>query len=175
VLQRLFGVSLAMTAPDGLSAGELARCRGELQEAIGELRAALERPLQDPRADGGATLAAELERRAGVGVGAGAELVVDWPQDVSVPAEFEAAAQSFLAEALRNAAKHAKPTRIEVRVGGDAETFSLEIRNDGVQSGARGSGMGLRLAAFEALQHGGIVEFGECDDAGWRARMVLPL
>jgi hypothetical protein len=35
--------------------------------------------------------------------------------------------------------------------------------------------MGLRLAAFEALQHGGMVEFGPTEGDGWRVRMVLPL
>ena len=31
--------------------------------------------------------------------------------------------------------------------------------------GARGAGMGLRLAVFEALQHGGVVDFGSTDDS----------
>ena len=36
-------------------------------------------------------------------------------------------------------------------------------------------GMGLRLASYEALQQGGMVEFGEGADGGWRARLVVPL
>ncbi len=175
VLQRLFGVSLAMTSPSGLGAEELKRCRGELQEAVGELRAALERPLERGGSGSGGTLAAELERRAGIGLGTGAELVVDWPEGVLVPPDYEEPAQAFLTEALRNAAKHSVPTRIEVRVGRDEETFSLEVRNDGVVQRPRGAGMGMRLAAFEAIQHGGIVEFGECEGGRWRTRMVLPL
>jgi len=51
----------------------------------------------------------------------------------------------------------------------------LEVRNDGVGSGARGAGMGLRLAAFEALQHGGVVEFGSPGPGQWRVRLVVPL
>jgi nitrate/nitrite-specific signal transduction histidine kinase len=39
----------------------------------------------------------------------------------------------------------------------------------------RGAGMGLRLAAFEALQRGGVVEFGPEGDDGWRVRLVVPL
>jgi hypothetical protein len=35
--------------------------------------------------------------------------------------------------------------------------------------------MGLRLVAFEALQQGGVVEFGAVDDGGWRVRLVFPL
>src|SRR5580693_5274422 len=46
VLQRLFGVSLALTADPGPDiVEERERCRTELQGAIGDLRAALERPL----------------------------------------------------------------------------------------------------------------------------------
>jgi hypothetical protein len=35
--------------------------------------------------------------------------------------------------------------------------------------------MGLRLASFEALQLGGVVEFGRCDGDAWRVRLVVPL
>jgi hypothetical protein len=34
--------------------------------------------------------------------------------------------------------------------------------------------MGLRLAAFEALQNGGIVEFGEREPGTWQVRLVVP-
>jgi signal transduction histidine kinase len=80
-----------------------------------------------------------------------------------------------LLEAMRNVAKHASPTRVEVRVERDADTFSLEVRNDGARSGRSGAGMGLRLAGFEALQHGGVVEFGPSGEHGWRVRLVVPL
>ena len=94
---------------------------------------------------------------------------------MTVPSDLEPLAQSVLAEALRNIAKHAEPTRVSVLVSRDADTFALEICNDGVRSGQRGAGMGLRLAAFEALQHGGMVEFGAIDGSGWRVRLVVPL
>jgi hypothetical protein len=35
--------------------------------------------------------------------------------------------------------------------------------------------MGLRLVAFEALQHGGVVEFGALGEDGWRVRLVVPV
>ena len=177
VIQRLFGVSLALTAPE-LDAEQRERSRTELQEAMGELRAALERPLA-PLAvkptDERASLAAELERLSELGAVAGAQLTVDWPEGVVVPGAHEQAAQSFLIEALRNAKKHARASRIEVAVTNDGETFALQVRNDGVSERERGAGMGLRLAAFEALQLGGVVEFGECEDSSWRARLVLPV
>ena len=35
--------------------------------------------------------------------------------------------------------------------------------------------MGLRLAALEAIQSGGMVEFGPVGRDEWRVRLVLPL
>jgi signal transduction histidine kinase len=174
VIQRLFGVSLALTS-DNLDDAQRERSRAELQEAMGELRAALERPLAIRATDERGSLAAELERLAAVRVIAGAQLKVDWPDGVEVPTAHEQAAQSFLTEALRNVKKHATPSRIHVAVTNDGETFALAVRNDGVAEQERGAGMGLRLAAFEALQLGGMVEFGECEDSSWRARLVLPV
>ena len=36
------------------------------------------------------------------------------------------------------------------------------------------SGMGLRLAALEALQVGGVLEFGEREPGWWRVRLAVP-
>jgi signal transduction histidine kinase len=174
VIQRLFGVSLALTS-DNLDDAQRERSRAELQEAMGELRAALERPLAIKATDERGSLAAELERLGAVRIIAGAQLTVDWPEGVEVPAGHEQAAQSFLTEALRNVKKHASASHIEVAVTNDGETFALQVRNDGVAEQERGAGMGLRLAAFEALQLGGMVEFGEVEDSSWRARLVLPV
>jgi len=120
----------------------------------------------------GTTLAAELER---VAAASGSPIRVQWATGVTVPLDLEPLTQSVLSEALRNVSKHAAATAIDVGVFRDEDTFKLEIRNDGVSHAARGPGIGLRLAAFEALQHGGMVEFGPTADAGWRVRLVVPL
>jgi signal transduction histidine kinase len=174
VMQRLFGVSLALSAEKPLDREERDRCRVEMQDALSELRSALERPLAPVSNDTGTTLAAEVARLVQA-PGREGELQVTWPDEVQVPAQVEPLAQSVLAEALRNIAKHAHPSLVEVAVGVDDDTFSLEVRNDGVSSGARGAGMGLRLAAFEALQHGGVVDFGAPEEGSWRVRLVVPL
>jgi signal transduction histidine kinase len=100
---------------------------------------------------------------------------VTWQSGVAVPADLEPLVQSVLAEAMRNVAKHASASRVDVAVSRDSDTFALEIRNDGARSNARDAGMGLRLAAFEALQQGGVVEFGPTGDGGWRVRLVVAL
>jgi signal transduction histidine kinase len=172
VMQRLFGVSLALSAEKPLDREERERCRVEMQDALSDLRSALERPLAPVSSDTGTTLAAEVARLVQT---PGPKVQVVWPDEVSVPAEVEPLAQSVLAEALRNIAKHASASLVEVVVARDDDTFRLEVRNDGVTTGARGAGMGLRLAAFEALQHGGVVDFGAPDVGSWRVRLVVPL
>ena len=172
VMQRLFGVSLALSAEKALDPEERERCRVEMQEALSDLRSALERPLAPLGSDTGTTLAAEVARLVQA---PGPRVRVSWPDEVVVPEDIESLAQSVLAEALRNIAKHAQPTEVRVAVTADEETFTLEIANDGVSSTVRGVGMGLRLAAFEALQHEGVVDFGAPEPGWWRVRLLVPL
>jgi hypothetical protein len=64
-----------------------------------------------------------------------------------------------------------------VTIGERDEAFVLEVRNDGLppagEARAGGSRMGLRLASYEALQRGGMLEYGREEDR-WRVRLVLP-
>ena len=91
-----------------------------------------------------------------------------------MPEAVEPLAQSVLAEALRNAASTPADS-VRVRVGEIDGTFVLEVRNDGARRRRRGgAGMGLRLAAVEALQRGALVEFGP-DGRGLAVRLVVPL
>ncbi len=176
VMQRLFGVSLVLGAETELTPEQRRRCADEIQAAVADLRHALARPLAPPRPDIGATLRQELER-----LGSsydGPPLDIEWDPSVEVPQQLEQLSQSVLAEALRNAHKHAEPTRVAVRVGAQDGTFMLEVVNDGVDPDRRGhgAGMGLRLAALDALQSGGVVDFGPGDgDGDWRVRLVVPL
>jgi signal transduction histidine kinase len=177
VVQRLFGVSLVLGSEGALSEEVRQRCATEMQAALTDLRDALARPLAPPSLDTGATLREELAR-----LGRHYKelpLALDWQAGVVVPEDVESLAQSVLAEALRNADKHADPTIVRVRVGSADGTFVLEVRNDGAKPAARrtrGTGMGLRLAAAEALGRGALVEFGPegSDSSEWRVRLVVP-
>jgi signal transduction histidine kinase len=177
VVQRLFGVSLVLGSEGALAEDVRRRCAEEMQAALKDLRDALARPLAPPTLDTGATLREELAR-----LGRHYKrlpLDLEWEPGVEVPEDVESLAQSVLAEALRNADKHADPTSVRVRVGRADGTFVLEVRNDGARGearGSRGAGMGLRLAAAEALGRGALVEFGP-EGAGsneWRVRLVVP-
>jgi signal transduction histidine kinase len=172
VIQRLFGVSMALDGDGELPAGARQRCAEETQAALTELRAALQRPLgRAPRATR-TTLAAEVGRLSVAHPHLGLTVVEGTGADVPPPRE--PLAQSVLIEAVRNADKHAKPTHVDVRLGRANGAFWMEVVNDGVTGPRKHPGMGLRLAALEALQSNGVVEFGEREPGTWQVRLVVP-
>jgi signal transduction histidine kinase len=171
VVQRLFGVSMALSTPLGDEARE--RCAEEVHIALTDLRAALQRPLGRSSRETGTTLAAELERLAHEHEDAGLRVDGEVPP---VPHAIEPLAQSVLTEALRNVRKHAEAENVVVRVRRDDDVFVLEVANDGVSGGRRAgpAGMGLRLATLEAIHVGGVVEFGPREAGTWYVRLAVP-
>jgi signal transduction histidine kinase len=176
VIQRLFGVTLAFSSEAELPREARERIVVELQAALRDLRRALQRPLGRSAPETATTLIAEVERLQRAHPELGLRLTPASRQ-TPVPRELEPLAQSVLAEAVRNAHKHASPTRVEVSLRRQQEVWTMEVCNDGVRGRPRatGVGMGLRLAALEALQAGGIVEFGEREPGVWRVRLAVPL
>ncbi len=170
VIQRLFGVSMALDGDGELPAAARARCASETQAALSDLRAALQRPLGRAPHATETTLTAEVDRLSR----AHPDLGLTLEAEGDVPASLEPLAQSVLREAVRNADKHAEPTRVNVRVRNADGACVIEIVNDGVVSARGPAGMGLRLAALEALQSGGMVEFGERERGTWQVRLVVP-
>jgi signal transduction histidine kinase len=158
-----------------LSPAARKRIGAELQAALFDLRRALQRPLGRQAPETHTTLLEEVERLRREH--RDLQLVLrPGSERVHVPPELEPLAQSVLAEALRNAHKHSGPTKVEVSLEiKDEDTLVLDVVNDGVRGKARQSGMGLKLAALEALQVGGIVEFGEREPGSWRVRLAVPL
>jgi signal transduction histidine kinase len=172
VMQRLFGVSMVLGSGRELSSEDAERSAAEVEAALGELRAALDRSLEPTTKPSRTTLRAELERlgRQYKSV----PITVWWEQHAEVPEGLEPLAVSVLGEALRNAEKHARPSEVRIAITNVDGAFALEVRNDGLGSPrSAGSGLGLRLAAYEALQRGGMLEFGPEGDE-WRIRLVLP-
>jgi signal transduction histidine kinase len=174
VIQRLFGVQLVFSSQAELSEEARDRIAAELQAALFDLRRALQRPLGRQAPETHTTLLEEIGRLRrehpdlAIRLSRGSERV-------QVPPRIEALAQSVLAEAVRNAHKHARPSRVEVTLDRADGTLTLEVANDGVSGRPKQTGMGLRLAALEALQVGGIVEFGEREPGTWRVRLAVPI
>jgi signal transduction histidine kinase len=176
VTQRLFGISLALGSDEPLADEDRERCAAALPPPLGDLREALIGSAGSSLmelADGG--LRSELDR-----LGRQYKrlpLVVDWREGVDVPERLEPLAVSTLNEALRNAEKHADPSEVRVTIAAPEGAFLMEVRNDGLApvgaGGGGGSRMGLRLASYEALQRGGMLEYGREEDQ-WRVRLVLP-
>jgi signal transduction histidine kinase len=165
---------MVLSTSGSLSRDTRERINAELQAALGDLRRALQRPLGRSAPETQTTLLEEVERLRRAHPDLGLALTRG-SERVKVPREIEPLAQSVLAEAVRNAHKHAEPTRVEVTLDRSDGTLSLEVANDGVRGRPRQTGMGLRLAALEALQAGGIVEFGEREPGTWRVRLAVPV
>jgi len=178
VIQRLFGVTLALGAPGELTQPQRERCAEELQAATEELRLTIQRPLahRNTTNNGAPALRDELARLAAEH----ADIAFDitWPDGAEVPAALDPLAQTVVAEAVRNARKHARPRAIAITVEPeqDGTAVAIDVANDGVGPGApAGAGVGLRLAAFEALEFGAAVDFGRLPPDRWHVRLVLPL
>ena len=174
VVQRLFGVSLVLGSDGPLSANARKRCRDELHGALTELRSALRRPLalEPPSPDG--SLQTDLEELA---ESSRPSIAVHWERGFSVPASLDRLARAVLAEAIRNATRHADPEVVEVAVERHEDDFVLTVRNDGVRDrpSPAGPGMGLRLVALEAMALGGRIDAAAGDPGHWQVRLTVPL
>jgi signal transduction histidine kinase len=174
VVQRLFGVSLVLGSDGPLSATARKRCRDELHGALTELRSALRRPLalEPPSPDG--SLETDLEELA---ERSRPSIAVRWERGFSVPASLDRLARAVLAEAIRNATRHAHPEVVEVAVERHEDDFVLTVRNDGVRDrpSPAGPGMGLRLVALEAMAEGGRIDARAPDPGHWQVRLTVPL
>jgi signal transduction histidine kinase len=179
VIQRLFGLNLVLGSGTALDGEALERARTEVEATQADLRQLLHGPQLRTGAPTAMRLPEELERlrRAHDTV----ELRADLEDGVEIPLELESLAQSVLGEAVRNALKHGEPTVLQVSLTRRDDALSLTIDSDGARGGPAagaatpGSGLGLRLAAVEALQVGGLLEFGAWGEGGWRVRLLLPV
>lgn len=197
VIQRLFGVSLVLSSDEPLDLEARRRCTAEVQSALADLRAALQRPLRYAPPPTGLTFAQELERQQALHPERAIELVSGSPGEV--PEHLEALAQSVLVEALRNVHKHSPASTVQIALANIDRTFTLEIRNRIERAARNGAqrngkrpqrlaqsarahapqalqrqGIGLHVASLEALTHGGVLEYGEALPGVWQVRLVAP-
>ncbi|HEY8521185.1 MAG TPA: PAS domain S-box protein [Gammaproteobacteria bacterium] len=81
-------------------------------------------------------------------------------------------------EAITNAARHGRATRIEVRCTADSERFYVTITDNGIgmqNAQARGAGMGLRIMNYRARRIGGDLTFACNSGGGTVVSLVCPL
>jgi signal transduction histidine kinase len=173
VIQRLFAVGMVLSGGEELTDDARERCVSEVRRAAQEVRTAMQRPLTRSRRRHARKLIDVLERLRVEHPDLG--LRPQWEPGLELPEHYEQLAQTVLTEAVRNARKHSQPTGIDIAVAQRGDTLILQVANDGVTGKRRGTGMGLRLAALEALNHGALVEFGPEQGQRWYVRLIMPI
>jgi signal transduction histidine kinase len=170
VAQRLAGLSLVLAADNRpFDTDERERCREEILAAMRELRAGLEDAL-----DGACTPLRSVEQEVEELRTACPGVRIEWSKKDGSPDRSDALTDALVAEALRNARKHAQPSEVHIERTSDAETVTVTVRNDGVRAGRTGCGIGLRLLEAEAAMAGGLVDSGPEDGGWWRLSLILP-
>jgi len=89
--------------------------------------------------------------------------------------EIEAAAYFIAAEALTNAAKHARANVVEVAIAHVADALRIEVVDDGIGGAEVARGSGLRGLEDRVAVLGGRFELGDAPGGGTVLRATLPL
>jgi PAS domain S-box-containing protein len=93
-----------------------------------------------------------------------------------LPEGVEASAYFVIAEALTNAAKHARATRVEVSINCDGRTLMLEIRDDGIGGASmQTAGTGLKGMADRVSALGGSLTIVSPERQGTAVRVAIPV
>lgn len=134
--------------------------------------------LVSPGYDTVGDLAAKLEHVA-ASILSGVSVSVETPgESAGVQLPMETRRQVFLAyrEVLHNVARHARASRVDVRLDQDAGAIVLEVRDDGVgwDQRERTLGHGLRSLRERTQQVGGSVEILSAQGEGTTVRLRVP-
>jgi signal transduction histidine kinase len=172
VVQRLFAASLVLSASGPLHSHERRSCAEALQLALAELRAGLLRTAANPEPDAAPRLAEDL---LALGDDPGVHVSVTGPPP-RLAAHQDVATRSVLAEAVRNARKHAGDAPIHVAVHTDRDLLTLDVVNAADPPAAAGHvrGVGLELAAAEVLEVDGLLGHGRTASGQWRVQLTVP-
>jgi signal transduction histidine kinase len=110
-----------------------------------------------------------LARRSAVPVG------VDFRVDERVPQSAEVAAYYVVAEALTNAAKYARASKVEVRVDTEGADLRLLIRDDGIGGADPRKGSGLTGLIDRVEAHGGKMKISSPTGCGTALLVTIPI
>jgi PAS domain S-box-containing protein len=94
--------------------------------------------------------------------------------DERLPEPVEAAAYYVVAEALTNAAKHARASEVTVRIERDDGLARIEVADDGVGGAGAGGGSGLRGLADRVEALGGRLALDSPVGEGTKVRAEIP-
>jgi signal transduction histidine kinase len=108
------------------------------------------------------------------------ELELPGPGATALPAAVEHAVLRVTQEAVANAARHAGPDQVTVRLQADGRRVELEVADDGrgfdvAARLAEGSGLGMRTMRDRVTELGGRLTIDSAPGAGTRVRANFPL
>ena len=92
-----------------------------------------------------------------------------------LPGGVELSVYRIVQEALTNVLKHARPTRVMVRLAFGASRLDVEVLDDGTRNGGDGAGHGIVGMRERAALLGGELETGRRAEGGFRVVARLPL
>jgi PAS domain S-box-containing protein len=175
--QRLVSLSLTLRMAESRLAADgdaqtralLSRANAELADALEELRELARGIHPAVLTDRGLVPALEmLAHRASVPVALSADL------DARLPDTVEAAAYYIVAEALTNASRHARASRVEVSVRRVDGSALVEVADDGVGGADPRAGSGLRGLGDRVEALGGRLEVHSPPGQGTALRARIP-
>jgi signal transduction histidine kinase len=184
VIQELAGVSYSLEAVEkGVGPADrpvLDRARSVLRSSVRDLRTMLSELY--PADLDMVGLPAALDKLADGLRAQGVRVQVDVAKDLSVPPGHATLLYRVARESLTNAAKHAHPAEVAVRLSQASECVVLEIADDGdgfdtaaVDAAAVEGHLGLRLIRDTVGEAGGTVEVGSEPGVGTRVVATVPL
>jgi two-component system, NarL family, sensor kinase len=185
-VQELAGLSMTLAAaadrvaPTDPAAAPLRESAGAMRRSVRVLRSAL-MGLYPPNIER-VGLRSALADLAAPLVEKGIATDIDVTDDEAIPPEVESLLFRASREAFRNIERHARASRVDVRVRREGDTALLEVRDDGIgfryEDGGpdRSNGhIGLPLLRDLTADAGGSLEVASADGRGTTIRVEVPL
>jgi signal transduction histidine kinase len=174
VAQRLCGVALVLGSEWASVDEHQDLCRNEITSALAEMQRLIELNLCEDERPAASAATFELAK---LRAEHSPDLVVSYPETLpALSGEIRRVLDVTLAEALRNATKHALPRTVTITVSTGNGTVRLEVENDGVAPRtARSLGLGIRLLELDASLQGGALESRAHGISSWLVRLTVPI
>ncbi|MCU7826412.1 GAF domain-containing protein [Kitasatospora sp. DSM 101779] len=181
-IQRLFATGMTLQSAarfiDHSGASDrVLRAVGDLDETIKIIRSTIFglRAREDEAGRGLRARVVRAVEEAQATLGFAPRLSMEGLLDTDVPGEVADHVVAVLAEALSNAARHARAGRVEVSLRATGTQVVLAVLDDGVGIPEQGRRSGLRNMAERAEGLGGLLELSSPADGGTRLVWSAPL
>jgi len=181
VIQRLYATGMSLQGALPLIArpevaDRVTRAVDAMDDTIGEIRSAIFalQARQDIKQPAFSKRILDVASEMTGPLGYAPSLSLSSGLDDKVPAEIGDQALHVLREALSNAARHARASRVDVSVHAGADLI-VTVSDDGTGMGSAGRRSGLANLAERARQLGGTLQVGPAGERGTELRWQVPL